>query len=70
MCHCYKKAADIEAVRTFHHNAVMPSVYEDRLTNRCNEIGYTFLGFVGEWNGKKTRAGFVCVIVVMSLMLV
>ncbi|WP_097758711.1 GIY-YIG nuclease family protein [Escherichia coli] len=60
MCHCYKKAADIEAVRTFHHNAVMPSVYEDRLTNRCNEIGYTFLGFVGEWNGKKTRAGFVC----------
>ncbi|EAT4181279.1 GIY-YIG nuclease family protein [Salmonella enterica] len=61
MCqHHYIKASEIEQSRKFHHSAVLPSVYEIRIIARCVEINYLYMGFIGEWNGKKTRVMMTC----------
>lgn len=41
-------------------NTKTPFYWENVAKNSCLEVGYSFMGFVGEWSGLKTKALILC----------
>ncbi|EMD4231263.1 hypothetical protein VQ237_000988 [Salmonella enterica] len=52
-------ANEIDIVIT-HKNMKHPSYFENNVVKLCEEIGYTYHGFIGEWKGKATQIKLTC----------
>ncbi|EJY6467901.1 hypothetical protein OGT82_001184 [Salmonella enterica] len=55
-----RSAKEIESTTKFSASVVLPSIREKNIIARCNELGYRYIGFMGEWKGASTRVLFTC----------
>lgn len=42
------------------HNAISPDVYQKRIEEKCQTLGYTFVRFLPPWKGNKTKFELMC----------